>query len=173
MKGRIKQVGPFSDAPKKDSPTGDDIIAIDDGGNQKRRYVLLKNLPYIGFSLNFGGRVTNLDAGKYFQAFGKSDGSVYAAYNHADQIVCPIDLEINVFTFICSGLDIKNAKIKIHVEQTVEKLITLTASGASYSYGIETGLSVDVTAGQLIAVEYDAVGNSVAMGDTVIVLYGK
>ena len=174
MDPRIKQIGPFGDVLQKTSPIAADRIPLDDSADSfKRKYSELGDLFEAvggGINLHYGGSMGSGDVGKYFEAHATAGGGKISGLTYADQIVVPINGTIIALGWISKGTTITNAVLKIWVNGVVQATITISGSGATWADGVVTNLNVSVSAGDLVAVEYDAVGSNDALSDSCIEL---
>lgn len=169
MDPRIKQIGPFGDGsvPQKTTVGQTDRIAIDDGAaGFARKYAALQNvLGNTGVEFGFGASVGGGDAGKYIQPHGDANGGKFSTLNSESQLACPVSGTIEALAWI-SEQSVTNAIWKIWVNGLVAS--TSTVSGTD---GVDTGLAVSISAGDLIAIEFDSKGAGLDPKKTAIELF--
>jgi len=110
------------------------------------------------------------DVGKYFQPHGDANGGKFSSLDSESQLVSPVSGTIEALAWIAENSPITNAVLKVWKNGLVVKTITVSGSGPPSS-GASTGLNVAVAVGDLLAVEYDAVGSGGDMKKTAIELF--
>jgi len=169
MDPRIKQIGPFGDGsvPQKTTPVAGDRIALDDSATgYSRAWANLQSvLGNTGVEFGFGASMGAGDVGKYFQPHGDANGGKFTTLTSESQLASPVSGTIEVLSWVSEQAP-TNGVLKIWKNGLVVK--TITISGSS---GASTGLNVSVSAGDLLAIEYDAVGSGLDLKKTAIELF--
>lgn len=154
--------------------TADDQFVLITGAGGTTRWIGTGgkyNLPVsggLGIVLVFGASMGSGDVGKFFQPNGIANGGKFnPPPDEESQIACPITGTIETLAWVATtGNTITNAVLKVWKNGVV--VATKTVSGTN---GATTGIGISVTAGNLIAVEYDDDGDDDPFSKSVISLF--
>jgi hypothetical protein len=159
--------------------TADDERILITGAGGTTRWIgiagqyVLATLGGTGITLGFGAAMGGGDVGKYYQPHGDANGGKFTTLTEESQIAVPFTGIIYSLSWIADGnavTPITNAVLKIWVNGVVSATVTVSGSGTPTG-GASSPLNVSVTAGDFIAVEYDAVGTGTVFGKSAIEVF--
>lgn len=143
--------------------TADDQYILTTGAGGASRWVgiggkYVASAEY-GAILAYGAQVGGGDAGKYFAANGEAKAGVINALDASSEIVCPLTGTLYALGWHATS-SVTGAVLKVIKNGGV----AYTTAGLNGFSGVVQPIGVSVAAGDLIALEYDAVGTGASMG---------
>jgi hypothetical protein len=156
--------------------TADDQFVLTTGAGGTTRWIGTGgkyNLPVsggLGIVLGFGASMGGGDTGKYFQPHGDANGGKFNTLTSESQLACPIAGTIQSLSWISEQVPTQ-AVLKIWKNGAVVVTLGPPTYIISASSGALTGFNISITAGNLLAVEYDAVGTGNDLKKTAIELF--
>lgn len=166
MKTRADWIEQFNvgAAQKTALDAGDRVLIDDSAAAFVKKYMVASDyLANAGVNLGFGASMGGGDVNKYFQPHGIANGGKFNALNEESEVSCPTTGTITALAWRCAGV-LSGAQVRILVNGIPQVTLNLTGTSGVVS------CSVNVTAGNTIAVQYFTVGTT-AMGKSVLELF--
>lgn len=152
---------------QKTTPVAGDRFLIDDSAASfvKKYTALSAVLGGSGTIIPFGCSLGGGDVGKYIEPHGNSGDNKFSTLSSESQVAVPASGTIEALSWSGAAV-LTNAVFKIWKNGLVVATVTVTGQN-----GVSTGIGVSITAGDLIALEYDAVGSGGVPGKSMYEMF--